>query len=87
MKKDVKKLLERFDTKPNLKAGDLVLTAEIHRVVETNWNGHENQIEVIHVFPDCEVCKKSGHQECNGHTSIQKLDRKGGQQVLMKLKY
>ena len=82
MKKDVKTLLEKFDTKPNLKAGDLVLTAEIHRVVEV----HEHEVEVVHVFPECRVCKKSGHDECDGHTAIKDLNSKGGQQVLMKLK-
>jgi len=86
MKEDIKKLLEKFDTKPKLKIGELVLTAEIHRVVETNWNGEKNKVEVIHVFPECKVCKKSGHDECNGHTAIKSIDSKGGQQVLMKLK-
>ena len=83
MKDDVKKLLENFDTKPNLKAGDLVLTAEIHRVVEVDWNGNKNDIEVLHVFPECTTCKNP--DEC-GHTAIKLLNRKGGQQVLMKLK-
>lgn len=89
MKKDVKELLKNFDVNPKLQVGDLVLTAEIHRVIELNYNGEKDAIGVSGVFPnDCpglgnpiSPCK----DECH-HEYIYRINKKGGQHALMKLK-
>lgn len=65
MKTDVKKLLFQFHFKQPRK-GDLVLTAEIHRVIriEKQWCGNGNDrtqsmvAVVVDVFPPCESCAK-----------------------------
>lgn len=86
VKEDVKELLALFDLKPTLlQKGDLVLTAEIHRVEDPDW-GKKNRstgVSVAGVFPECytDYCKKRG--ECV-HTSIRDIDPNGGQNVIMK---
>lgn len=85
MKQDVKDLLTLFKVgceKP--KKDDLVLTAEIYRVIdphlgEPGWLG---TVEVGSVFPTCEMCK--GH-ECR-HRVVMNVSAKGGQQTIMRLK-
>jgi hypothetical protein len=60
MKQDTKLLTGRF-RHSGFKRGDLVVTAEIHRVHKVKPDG---KMEVSTVYPVCEVCQKNGYPEC-----------------------
>jgi hypothetical protein len=89
MKKDVEELMEKFDTNPKLKIGDLVFSAQIYRVRKINYGGEKDAIAVSDVFP--EDCPGLGNpispckDECH-HEYIYRLDKNGGQFAIMKLK-
>lgn len=80
MKKDVQNLLAHFNTRPrNLKKGDLLITAEVHRVIAPSFCGRRDEIEVSTVWPaHCAVCKNC---ECI-HLRVMAV-RGGGQQAGM----
>lgn len=84
MKSDVKKLLKRLKL-AGFKNGDLVVTAEIHRITDRNWGRrHSNRrsMEVVTVWPECQSCYP---QECQ-HKRIMSAGRSGGQQGIFGLK-
>jgi len=58
MKRDVQKLMKRFDYKHRPKVGDLVITAEVKRVVkiERDYDYGGNVLVVVDV--DCQTCAK-----------------------------
>lgn len=88
MRTDARNLLRRFVIAPKqdkLKAGDLLLTAEVHRVMQPFFSGHEGEVLVNNVLPECSVCKNKGRDECS-HMRVMQIKEGGGQQALMKLK-
>lgn len=74
MKKDIKQVLKNF-SQTNIKNGDLVITFEIHRVLDVNWGRKNNSqgMEVATVFPKCSAC---GDKECR-HPHIMARDGAG----------
>lgn len=89
MKKDVRELLKQFTT-TGFQNGDLILTAEIHRVTNVDWDKREewdepsDSIEVATVWPVCELCSKQGIECCHHH--ILRISPAGGQHAAMKFK-
>lgn len=81
----LRKFLSQFKT--NLfKKGDLVLTAEVHRVVDPEWgtlngNRYSGKISVVTVYPRCEACH-AARVPCD-HQRIMEIDAPGGQQAVM----
>lgn len=76
------KLLVEYNTKAkNLKAGDLVITFEIHKVLD-NWEwGTSKEFRCVDVLPMCSTsyCRKHGcGHECIKHTGL-------GQQGITKI--
>lgn len=59
MKRDASKLLKRFSFKMP-KTGDLVLTAQVFRVIRTerDYRNGGNVLIVSNVFPPCQECRK-----------------------------
>ncbi len=86
-KPDVMKLLRKFVRGRLPKAGDLVLTGEIHRVVkQTQGNPGEKGkfVEVVTVWPPvCGPCNDAG-RECI-HSRIMNVSG-GGQQGILVMK-
>lgn len=88
MRVDVRNFLKRFVVslrQDKLKAGDLLLTAEVHRVMTPYFQGENNSVLVNNVLPECKVCKSAGREECS-HMRVMHIDMNGGQQMLMQLK-
>ena len=77
MKKDMKQLLAQFSTPRVLHKGDLVVTAEIHRVIKKFGPG---RYEVATIWPECGCCRK---KECI-HPRVMHVGP--GQHGVMKLK-
>lgn len=80
MKSDVKKLLRNFKVS-GFKNGDLVITAQVMRIVDRNWgrrNGVLGDMLVVTVWPECAVCG----DECI-HEHIVQGGKVGGQQNVM----
>jgi hypothetical protein len=88
MRLDLRNFMRKFIIAPKqdkLKAGDLLLTAEVHRVLQPCFHGNEGEVLVSSVLPECYECKSRGRQECT-HMRVMHLNEGGGQQALMKLK-
>lgn len=87
MKADVKKLLHNFKVS-GFKNGDLVITAQVMRVVDRNWgrrNGRRGEMSVVTVWLKCYACRRRA--ECvHNHIVQVNLGKIGGQQNVMAVK-
>lgn len=83
--RDLINLLKNFE-RTGINNGDLVITAEIHRVVDKDWSKKHlsagGDVEVVTIWPECSVCAP---KECC-HSRIMRMGGAyAGQQAVMKL--
>ncbi|HUX01419.1 MAG TPA: hypothetical protein VMY35_10620 [Phycisphaerae bacterium] len=73
-------LVQKVTRTADLKPGDLVITAEVHRVAGPHEEGNKSDFRVADILPRCPTCK--GRRCCHEH--IMSAGR-FGQQCILKI--